>query len=195
MKEKETKSKIIPAILPKGKKDLEKKLEALPEEISYFHLDVLEEDIWTDVKKDFGVHLMVKEPEKIIDKWIKRGAKRIIVHLLEEWVEKARERGVKIGLAVELHVPLEDAFPLLSQVDFVHLMSIAEIGAQGRPFEPKIFDRIKKVREKFPNLPISVDGGIDSTNYQSLIEVGADMLVVGSDFKELWNSLKKELRN
>ena len=184
-------NEIIPAILPKDVKDLETKAGQLPPEIPFVHLDVLEEDIWAPINKDFEAHLMVENPSQIIDKWTERGAKRIIVHSLGGSTAKFRGQ-IEIGLGVELDVPLEEIFPLVSEVDFIHLMSIAEMGGQGRPLNEAIFDRIKKLKEKFPHLPISVDGGISLDNFKQLQEAGADRLIVGSHFREIWNSLMKE---
>ena len=186
-------SEIIPAILPRDTLDLKEKLSQMPDEIKLVHMDMLEEDIWVSsewrINKEFEVHLMVREPESIIDKWIERGARRIIVHSLGTRTAKLEK--IEIGLAVEMYIPLEEIFPLIPQVDFVHLMSIAHIGAQGHPFEPKIFDRIRTVKEKFPQAVISVDGGVNVTNYHELIAAGVDRLVVGSGFKDLWKSLTK----
>ena len=185
---------IIPAILPTDADDLKKKILALPGEINYFHLDVLDlpagGDIWTDFRQDFEAHLMVADPEAIIEKWVERGAKRLIVHKITDKILKYRGQ-VEIGLAFELDVPISDVLVIAELSDFVHVMSIAEIGAQGHPFDERIFDRIKAVQEKFPELPISVDGGITAENYRKLIDVGADRLVVGSHFKDVWNSLEK----
>ena len=175
-------SKIVPAILGTSVSDLEQKLAEIPSEIDLVHIDVLEVDVWTETKIGFEAHLMVKEPAKIADRWIKRGAKRIIAHKL------ISIEGVEFGLALELNDPVEN----LDKVDFVHLMSIAEIGEQGHPFDDRIFDRIKEVKEKFPQIPISVDGGVSLENYQRLIDAGVDRLIVGSHFKELWNSLTKK---
>ena len=61
---------IIPAILPKSEEDLKEKFFALPKEVIFIHLDILEEDIWVNFDKDFEAHLMVKEPEKIISRWV-----------------------------------------------------------------------------------------------------------------------------
>lgn len=184
---------IIPAILATSTSDLIAKIFQLPNEVEYVHIDVLEEDIWVPIDRDFEAHLMVKEPEKIISKWIERGAKRIIVHSLGSslgnLVSKLPE--VEIGLGVEVHTPLENIFPLLPQVNFIHLMSIDALGTQGDNFEPIIFDRIKEVKKNFPQIPISIDGGINTTNFQALRDTGADRLVVGSGFKDLWNSLTK----
>ena len=184
-------SEIIPAILPKNEEDLRKKISDLPPEINYFHLDILEQqDVWIDgIKQNFEVHLMVEKPEVIIKTWVERGAKRIIIHSLGGETAKS---GAEIGLGVEVGIPLETIFPLIPKVNFVHLMSIDALGTQGDDFEPIIFDRIKKVKEKFPQMLISVDGGINTDNYQALEGVGADRLVVGSGFKNLWNSLTKK---
>lgn len=179
---------IIPALLPKSVEELEAKLLELPDDVSFVHFDVLEEDIWAPLGRDFEAHLMVRDPGAIIPIWMERGAKRIIVHSLENLPEEVSS--VELGLGVELHIPLEDIFPLLPQVEFLHLMSISEIGEQGHPFETKIFDRIKEVKSKFPDILVSVDGGVNISNWKELEAAGADRLTVGSAFKELWSSLK-----
>jgi ribulose-phosphate 3-epimerase len=182
-------SEIIPAILAKSVKELQEKVSSIPEEIKIVHIDVLEDDVWININRDFEVHLMVQEPEKIIDRWIERGAKRVIVHSFGDRAFNIDD--VEMGLAVELHVPLEEVFPLVPRVDFLQLMSIKEIGEQGHLFEPVIFDRIKKVKERFPEVLISVDGGIKIANYNALEDAGVARVVVGSGFEELWKSLTK----
>lgn len=185
---------LIPAVLEKTPETLQKKVAQLPDSLNFIHIDVLEEDVWPlddwNVPKFFEAHLMVEHPEAIMKRWVERGAKRIIVHKLSEDVLKYRGQ-VEIGLAFELSTPIEDVLNLANLADFVHIMSIAEIGEQGHPLDERIFDRIRQVQDKFPNLVISVDGGITSLNYHKLVEAGADRLVVGSHFQELWNSLKK----
>ncbi len=182
---------IIPAILPTDAEDLVSKANSLPLEIPFIHFDVLEEDIWAPIEKSFEVHLMVEDPAKIATKWIERGAKRIIVHKVDETLTKCRDKA-EVGLGVEIDKSLDEFAPFLDFVDFVHLMSIKEIGHQGHPFDNRVFDRIKEVKAKFPKLPISVDGGISLDNYKQLQEAGADRLIVGSHFREIWNSLTQE---
>ena len=184
-------SEIIPAILPESIEDLKEKISALPAEITFIHLDVLEKDIWTDFNKDFEVHLMVDKSEEIFQRWMDRGAKRIITHSLGGWTAKswAAKSGVEIGLGIELRVSLEEIFALIPQkINFLHLMSIAEIGKPGHPLDERIFDRIKVVRDKFPKVTMSVDGGVNKDNYQKLIDAGIDRLIVGSHFKEVWQN-------
>ena len=182
---------IIPAILPKSSEDLLKKISELPPEINFFHLDILEDDIWAPIVKGFEVHIMKDDPSGVVEKWIERGARRIIVHKVGEETVKLRDK-VEIGVGFELDVPIENVLAMASFVDFVHIMSIANIGAQGHPLDPRVFDRIKAVQEKFPNLPISVDGGITKENFQKLIDAGADRLAIGSHFMDVWNTLEKQ---
>ena len=186
---------IIPAILPKSTDDLKEKVLTLPQEITFFHFDVLEEDIWTEIDKEFEVHLMVKEPEKIIEKWVKRGAKRIIAHeLTHELITELNkfEGRIEVGLEIEMQEFLDKEFEQVPLANFIHIMSIDEIGEQGHPFNPQVFDRIREVRKQFRNLEISVDGGISIENYKELFDAGANRLIVGSHFTELWNSLMKK---
>ncbi len=184
-------SEIIPAILATSVPDLDSKLAQIPKEIEFVHIDVLENDVWKDIGRNFETHLMVAEPEKIIGRWVDRGAKRIIVH--ESSPEILEYRGkVEIGLEIEMREFLVKELEQAPFVDFIHIMSIDEIGEQGHPFNQKVFDRIRQVKEKFPLAVISVDGGINTTNYQALKDAGADRLVVGSGFKDLWNLLTKK---
>lgn len=181
---------IIPAVLPHSVEELEDQIAKLPPETTFFHMDVLEDDIWTGSGgRDFEVHLMVEEPEKIMDRWIERGAKRISVHEVTPKLAEYRSKA-EIGLAVALEKPLDEVLPFVDFIDFIHLMSIEEIGAQGHPLDERIFARLSEMQEKFPNVPISVDGGVNVNNYQKLLELGADRLIVGSGFKELWQALK-----
>jgi pentose-5-phosphate-3-epimerase len=174
---------IIPAVLERNPEDFIKKVSFLPPEAKFVHIDVLETDVWEPIERDFEAHLMVEKPGEIFERWKERGAKRIIVHKYDESM-----RGVEVGLGLEMHVPIPEEI----RADFVHLMSIAEIGEQGHALDERIFDRIREVKEKFPSLTISVDGGINISNYQGLVDAGADRLVVGSGFTELWTSLTKK---
>ncbi len=181
----------IPAILPTSEEDLKKKVSELPTEANFFHLDVLENDIWAEVPQEFEAHLMVQDPDEIFSLWIDRGARRIITHKISEEILSHRGR-VEIGLAFELDIPIDTVIAEADYADFVHIMSIAEIGEQGHPLDPRVFDRIKAIQQAFPGLPISVDGGITTENYKELIRAGADRLVVGSHFKKIWDSVIKK---
>ena len=172
-------SEIIPAILPKTEDQLLYQAELMDGVAPLIHLDVLENDIWEDINNVFEVHLMISEPESVLGRWVERGAKRVVVHEISEEV-LMHQHLVEIGLGVLLSTPLHEVLPLISTVDYIHLMSITEIGEQGHHFEPIIFDRIKKLSEAFPEIVIAVDGGINLENAEELLEAGADRLIIGS---------------
>lgn len=182
---------IVPAVLEKTSEALFEKVKSLPAEISFFHLDVLEEDVWSpDIARQFEVHIMREHPEGVMQKWVERGARRIIAHKLSQELLSYRGQ-VEVGLAFELDVPIEDVLVLAELSDFVHIMSISEIGAQGHPLDERVFDRIKAVQDKFPEMMISVDGGVTAGNFQQLVDAGADRLVVGSHFYDIWDQIKQ----
>jgi len=180
-------NEVIPAILPRNSEELRKKAEIFLDIAPLIHLDMLEKDVWDDIENEFEVHLMVADPKTIIGRWVDRGAKRIVVHELSE--EVLMHQGlVEIGLGVLLDTPLKNIFPLISTADYLHLMSIANIGAQGQLLDKRIFDKIKQVKEVYPETIIAVDGGINLDNATKLMEAGADRLIIGSAILEAEDS-------
>jgi len=172
-------TEIIPAILPTTTEELETKLNDLPKAFKFIQIDIIDEDIYSDPVIDFEVHFMTETPEKVVDKWVGALAKRIIVHNLSEKILSLRPE-IEIGLGVEMDVDLEEIYPFITEIDFIQLMSIEEIGKQGNEFSVKIFDRIKELRENFPEVIISIDGGVNLDNADELIHLGVDRLVIGS---------------
>lgn len=154
---------------------------------------------WDSV--DFEVDLMVKHPENIIDDWIATGAKRIIIHIEStpdplSLVRKIRQEyqyksessyGVEIGAALNIDTPNEEVYDILNalgedgaSIDLVQFMGIENVGYQGEPFDERVIEKIRELRERFPEIIISVDGGVSLENAAELIEAGANRLVSGS---------------
>jgi ribulose-phosphate 3-epimerase len=214
-------AEIIPAILPKDFSELEEKMGIVAGHVAHVHIDVTNGTMTPDStwpysgesaeflkiveevegfphwqETGFEAHLMVNDPENLIEEWIRVGAERIIlqyesfgdphtltqtlVALKNKFKSEASYLGVEAGLAVNLDTPLESIYPYVDHADFVQFMSIAEIGKQGNPFDERIFERIKIFKDKFPEKLVSVDGGVHSSNIDELVEAGADRLVVGS---------------
>lgn len=139
---------------------------------------------WKDF--DFEVHLMVANPTEMIEQWVKAGATRILVHLeaisgdalsecIAEW-----GNAVEIAVALKLETPLEDLSPFAHELKTVQLMGIRKLGVQGRLFDMETIERVRCLHTKYPRLAIAVDGGITLDNAKSILEAGADRLVVGS---------------
>ncbi len=146
---------------------------------------------WNDV--DFEVDLMVKEPEKIWRDWVTLGAKRIIFHIEsiadpKSFLDIVRKNSVskdsplytEIGFALNITTPHETLYPFIEQLDFVQFMGIAEIGFQGSTFSESVFAKIEDLRNRYPELIISVDGGVNLEVAKRLVETGVNRIVVGS---------------
>lgn len=143
---------------------------------------------------DYEIDLMSATPESDAFDWIKVGASRIILHLessseIKKLVEEIRAEhgnptdvpGVpEIGIASLNSTPISETEALVPFIDFVQVMGIARIGFQGEPFDPSSLERIRALKTKFPNLPISVDGGVNGESAPLLVRAGADRLVSGS---------------
>ena len=142
---------------------------------------------WEDM--NYELDLMVARPEETLDTWLAIGASRIIFHYasVHDW-EKIKDidfglrNFIHIGVAVTIHDELERIYELIDEkvVDFVQVMGIAQIGYMGEPFEESSLDVIQTLREKYPELVISVDGGVSEDTLEDLIHAGADRFVSGS---------------
>jgi ribulose-phosphate 3-epimerase len=134
------------------------------------------------LKKD--VHLMVKQPEKLVDKFIKAGADMISFHAEAtrspaKLIKKIKDKGILVGLAINPSTPLAKIEKFLDDIDYVLVMTVKP----GKPAQKLIKSAVKKVKsltQKKPNLIIEVDGGINAETAHEVIEAGADILVAGS---------------
>lgn len=148
---------------------------------------------------DYEFDLMVNEPQDVIDDWVSAGAKRIILHAEAKGDVKGALKSligkVETGIALNIDTPisaLQDLVGDISKDDlfangviFVQLMGIDRIGFQGQEFDEKVLSKIKEVRSAFPDMIISIDGGVSLETAPSLFEAGADRLVAGS---AIWHS-------
>lgn len=146
---------------------------------------------WKDL--DFEVDLMVSSPVQKIPDWIVAGARRIVVHFesLEnpgDFLDKIKEILLsknsifytEIGIAINIETPNSAIYPLCDGIDFIQCMGIKKIGYQGEKFDEEVLLKISDFRERYPELNISVDGGVNLENARDLINAGANRLVVGS---------------
>lgn len=147
-------------------------------------------------KVSFEIDLMVKNPINIADEWVQAGAERIIVHFesfeslesAEKFILDFRNKfysegsvlNISLGLAINIDTPNESFEKLVTNVDFLQFMGIQKIGYQGEPFDERVLDKISYFHVKYPEIPISVDGGVNLDSAPKLKEVGATRLVAGS---------------
>jgi len=150
---------------------------------------------WEDF--DFEFDMMVKNPLQKIADFIALGGGKIVIHLdsaddsemkkvLDEYGnDDIKEFGVEIGLGISSTTDMARAEKFIPQASFVQCMGIKKIGFQGQVFDESVIERIKILRKYFPELIISVDGGVSEENVRALVDAGADNLVVGS---AIWDS-------
>lgn len=155
-------------------------------------------------KKPFDVHLMISEPLKYIEDFAKAGADIITFHIessspIAETLDKIDSLGVKPGLVIKPHTPVEEVFPYLDRLYMVLVMTV-EPGFGGQSFMadmmPKV-QKLKKIREeKGLDFLIEADGGIGDNTIKIAADAGVDVSVAGTAvFKAADSAAKiKELK-
>jgi ribulose-phosphate 3-epimerase len=140
---------------------------------------------------EFELHLMVQNAHKDFGTFLKLGPKAVLfqleaegdVTLFKEFLEGidpyVRDH-VEIGLSINIDTPLEVVYPLVPLLSFIQVMGIAKIGYQGQGFDDRSLEKIKTLREKYPDLIIIVDGSVNLETAPRIIKAGATKLVVGS---------------
>ncbi len=134
------------------------------------------------------VHLMIVEPERYIEDFVKAGADWISVHWeacthAHRVISMIKEMDRKAGIAINPATPVSFLEEILPFVDFVLIMSVNP-GFGGQKFIKVSIEKIKKLRELIDkeglNVEIEVDGGIKTDNVKEVIEAGTDIVVAGS---------------
>ena len=138
--------------------------------------------------KTLDVHLMIEQPERYITAFADAGADILTLHYeasrhLHRAMQQIRDAGMRAGVVLNPHTPVELLQDLLPYLDLVLLMSVNP-GFGGQKFIPQILDktvRLKKMIEKRGlDVLIEVDGGVNAETARQLFDVGADALVAGS---------------
>lgn len=136
----------------------------------------------------FDVHLMIEEPIRYIDEFVKAGADIITIHLeacsdVKATLDRIHQSGVKAGITIKPATPAESLIPYLEQVEMILLMSV-EPGFGGQKYIEGSTDKIRRVREMLKerglNIDLEVDGGINPDNVETVLEAGANVIVAGS---------------
>jgi len=136
-------------------------------------------------KLPLDVHLMIENPEKFIDDFVKAGSDMITVHIevinairYTLNAKRLKSKGIKAGISLNPATPLSRIKDVLGFVDFVLVMSVNP-GFSGQAFIPAVLPKIKELRSIFDG-DISVDGGVNDRVAGSIIKAGANILAVGS---------------
>ena len=134
------------------------------------------------------VHLMIEEPDRYLEAFVKAGAAMISVHVevlphLHRTLQAIKELGAKAGVALNPSTPVGALEEIAGMVDHVLVMSVNP-GFGGQTFIPRSPSKIQAVRALLDRqgnaAPIEVDGGVDGTNAARIVEAGASILVAGT---------------
>ena len=137
---------------------------------------------------DFEIDLMCEDPFSQVKDRISAGAQRIVMHVEtldfdndRLALEQLRSEGlIEIGLAISLDTENERLDELIPYADFVQVMGIDSVGFQNKPFEKECIDKIRFFRERYPELSIAVDGGMNPDTAKLVIDAGANKIITGS---------------
>lgn len=134
------------------------------------------------------VHLMVSNPDRLLDDYLAAGAARVAVHWeatphLDRQLERVRRGGARAGVAVNPSTPVELLVDVLPRLDYVLLMSVNP-GFSGQAFLPQSLDKARRLRRMIEisgsSVEIEMDGGIDRDNMARVAAAGVEVCVVGA---------------
>lgn len=187
---------IAPSILGADYGNLNEFLKGIESFSDWYHVDVMDgnfvknltigacvvEGIKTDVPLD--CHLMINNPHLYIEDFAKAGAHMITIHAeasrhLPEDITKIKELGCKAGVVLNPDTSVDAIAKVLPMVDMVLVMSV-QPGFGGQSFIHEVLDKVRWLREHFPEMDIQIDGGITDETAPLAIEAGANILVSGS---------------
>lgn len=136
----------------------------------------------------FEAHLMVLEPQELMDRYVEAGCDLIIVHAeacthLHRTLAAIRELGARTGVALNPHTPIDVVRYVLDLTDMVLIMTVNPgFGGQAyiKTMEPKIRETAELIAESGYDVQLEVDGGINADTVQGAAAAGARILVAGS---------------
>ncbi|KUY21194.1 ribulose-phosphate 3-epimerase [Elizabethkingia miricola] len=194
---------IAPSVLSADFGNLQRDIEMINNsEADWFHVDVMDgrfvpnisfgfpvmKAIKKHAKKFIDVHLMIVEPEKYVEEFVKEGADLVTVHYeacthLHRVIHQIKDLGAKAGVVLNPATPVSVLEDIIADVDLVLLMSVNP-GFGGQKFIENTYKKIHQTKaliEKYNSKAlIEIDGGVNKDNATKLFEAGADVLVAGN---------------
>ncbi len=172
--------------------------------IRFYHLDIMDGHFVPNISFGPGIvktingltdkfldcHLMLSEPEKYFEPFVKAGGDSVTFHLEvhPDPVPQARilhDLKVGAGISINPDMPVERVLPFLEHFEYLLLMSVFP-GFGGQAFMPNVIPKVEAARRFIDShglkTQIEVDGGVDKSNAGRLIDAGADVLVMGTAF-------------
>jgi len=138
---------------------------------------------WRDL--DVELDMLIAQPERLLEEWIRTGIVAVIIHIestevYEEIFKKLKDYGVEIGWGIKPNTPNNKLFTIIDDVgvpDFVQVMGNDKVGYHGVELDERVYDKIKAIRERYSELPIAIDIGVNEDTAPKLVESGVTKLV------------------
>ena len=137
-------------------------------------------------KKIFDTHLMVSNPDDLLESYKDAGSDSITVHKevcddLDKTLSRIRQLGCKAGVSINPETSFSGLEKFLDKLDLILIMSVNP-GFGGQKFIPSSIEKIKNIKSLIGNRQIllEVDGGVNDSNAPKLVKAGVDILVAGS---------------
>lgn len=134
---------------------------------------------------DYEIDMMVADPHEKIDDWISAGAKTLIIHIestdkLDAIIERANERGTDVAVALKPSTSNDVLAPYMDRITFIQCMGNDKISYNGVPFDESVLGKIRDIRERYGDVTIGVDIGVNTDTAPQIVEAGATRVVSGS---------------
>lgn len=194
---------VAPSLLSADFNNLARDIEMVNQsEADWFHLDIMDgvfvpnmsygfpvvEHIAKLAKKPLDVHLMIIDPDRYLERFRDAGANILTVHWeackhLHRTVTEIKKLGMRAGVSLNPHTPVEFLSDILPELDLVLIMSVNP-GFGGQSFIENSYSKITRLRAMIDEIGcstlIEVDGGVGPNNAAKLYQAGANVLVAGN---------------
>lgn len=189
---------VIPAINEVKFEEVLKKIDTAGKFSQWVHIDVVDGKFASNItwnnpkdlanlkhlKSNLEIHLMIENPEAVIENWVLSGVKRIILSLEAISGGKLpllsnKSSNFEIGLAINPETPVEDLLPYLENIKFVLVLGVKP-GLAGQKFNEEILGKVRFLKNYYPGVIIEVDGGINLETAKLVKKAGADIIVSAS---------------
>ena len=198
---------IIPVILESNFEEIKRKLSVVDGGAELIQIDVCDgifakEKTYLDVfeiskihtKSDLEIHLMVENPLDFVK--VKIGNVVSMCSQIESpgnfdlFIQNARKLNYRVGVSLNPETEIGSVEKYINKVDYLQFLAV-DPGTKGGKMIEGVIEKIKEFRKKYPNIIIQIDGGVKESNLLSLLQIGVNNAVIGS---EIFNSKNPKVK-